>query len=100
MPCWARADCHRRRDGGQPLARLAPADRARAQRLAADTLRGLERADRLLSRQLRKTPPLHVRNILRLGTVELCTGGDAHGVVNALVALAGRHRRHSNLKGW
>jgi 16S rRNA (cytosine967-C5)-methyltransferase len=84
---------------GQPLARLAPADRARAQRLAADTLRGLERADRLLSRQLRKTPPLHVRNILRLGTVELCTGGDAHGVVNALVALAGRHRRHSNLKG-
>src|SRR6056297_2176851 len=81
------------------LDRLDPADRARAGRLANDTLRGIDRADRLLNRHLRKPPPLHVFNILRLGTVELCMGGDAHGVVNDLVALVARHRRYGNLKG-
>ena len=81
------------------LDRLLPPDRARAQRLANDTLRGLDRADRLLSRQLRKPPALHVRNILRLGTVELCMGGDAHGVVHELVGLLGNDRRHAKLKG-
>lgn len=81
------------------LDRLSPPDRARAQRLANDTLRGLDRADRLLSRQLRKPPALHVRNILRLGTVELCMGGDAHGVVHELVGLMGNDRRHAKLKG-
>jgi 16S rRNA (cytosine967-C5)-methyltransferase len=81
------------------LDRLDPADRARAQRLANDTLRGIDRADRLLNRHLRKPPPLHVFNILRLGTVELCMGGDAHGVVNDLVGLVGRHKRYGNLKG-
>ena len=81
------------------LDRLEPADRARAQRLASDTLRGLERADRLLQRHLRKPPPLHVFNILRLDAVELCTGGDAHGVVNDLVGIVGSHKRYGNLKG-
>ena len=81
------------------LDRLSPPDRARAQRLANDTLRGLDRADRLLNRQLRKPPALHVHNILRLGTVELCMGGDAHGVVNELVSLMGNDRRHAKLKG-
>ncbi|WP_397543055.1 transcription antitermination factor NusB [Roseovarius salis] len=85
--------------GGETLAGLPPADRARAQRLAVDTLRGMERTDRLIDRHLRKKPPLHVRNILRLGAHELCTGGDPHGVVNELVALAARHRRHGRLKG-
>ncbi|NDH71697.1 MAG: 16S rRNA methyltransferase, partial [Rhodobacteraceae bacterium] len=32
---------------------LSAPDRARAQRLANDTLRGMERADRLLNRHLR-----------------------------------------------
>ncbi|SLN19583.1 Ribosomal RNA small subunit methyltransferase B [Roseovarius litorisediminis] len=81
------------------LDRLSPADRARAQRLANDTLRGIDRADRLLKRHLRKPPPLPVFNILRLGTVELCMGGDAHGVVNDMVAIAGSHPRYNNLKG-
>ncbi len=84
---------------GGKLDRLDPADRARAQRLANDTLRGLDRADRLLSRHLRKSPALHVHNILRLGTVELCMGGDDHGVVNELVTLIGNDRRHAKLKG-
>ncbi len=84
---------------GGALDRLEPADRARAQRLATDTLRGLERADRLLKRHLRKPPPLHVHNILRLGTVELSMGGDAHGVVNDAVNLIARHKRYGKLKG-
>ncbi|MCM2561845.1 methyltransferase domain-containing protein [Lutimaribacter sp. EGI FJ00015] len=79
--------------------RLDPADRARAQRLTVQTLRGLERADRLLSRHLRKNPPLHVRNILRLATVELCMGGDAHGVVNDAVALTAADRKGQHMKG-
>ncbi|MEO9782271.1 MAG: transcription antitermination factor NusB [Sedimentitalea sp.] len=81
------------------LDRLAPEDRARAQRLALETLRGLERADRLLQKHLRKNPPLMVRNALRLGTVELCRGEAAHGVVNAMVQIVGAHKRHGQLKG-
>jgi 16S rRNA (cytosine967-C5)-methyltransferase len=84
---------------GGALEGLAPADRARAQRLAADTLRGLARADRLLSKHLRKPPPLPVFNVLRAGTVELAQGGEAHGVVNEAVAIIGRHPRHNRLKG-
>ena len=81
------------------LDRLDPPDRARAQRLASDTLRGLERADRLLSRHLRKAPALHVRNVLRLATVELALGGDAHGVVNDAVNIVASNKRHNRLKG-
>lgn len=84
---------------GGALDRLDPPDRARAQRLATQTLRGLERADRLLKRHLRKPPPLYVRNVLRLGTVELCAGADAHGVVNECVALVAAHKRFATLKG-
>ena len=81
------------------LEKLAPEDRARAQRLAVETLRSLERADRILKKHLKKTPPLMVMNALRLGTVELCSGGAAHGVVNAMVAVVSKHRRHGQLKG-
>lgn len=81
------------------LETLAPADRARAQRLASDTLRGLARADRLLSRHMRKVPPLPVLDILRVATVELALGGDAHGVVNEAVGLVGQSPRHAGLRG-
>ncbi|MEL7152956.1 MAG: transcription antitermination factor NusB, partial [Pseudomonadota bacterium] len=84
--------------GSGALDRLPADDRARAQRLATETLRGLERADRLLAKHLRKKPPLTVHNVLRLGTVELCSGGAAHGVVNALVSIVSQHRRYGHLK--
>ncbi|KZY48462.1 16S rRNA methyltransferase [Roseovarius sp. HI0049] len=79
--------------------RLAVQDQAAAQRLATQTLRGLERADRILDRHLRKRLPLNIKNILRLGTVELCLGGDAHGVVNELVALAPPPKGRGNYRG-
>ncbi len=81
------------------LDRLGHEDRARAQRLTLETLRGLERADRLLEGHLRKTPDLTVLNTLRLGTVELCQGEAAHGVVNSMVEIVGRSRKHGRLKG-
>ncbi|WP_293575343.1 transcription antitermination factor NusB [Phaeobacter sp.] len=81
------------------LEKLSPEDRARAQRLAADTLRNLERADRVLQRYLKKAKPLTVQNTLRVGTVELCLGGAAHGVVNDMVDITSGHRRHGKLKG-
>lgn len=73
--------------------RLEPAERAGAQRLALASLRGLEKADRVLKPYLRKMPPLAVRNVLRLATVELCAGGDAHGVVNEAVEHVRRGKR-------
>lgn len=81
------------------LDRLAPEDRARAARLANATLRGMERADRLLQKHLKKYPPLTVRNALRVGTVELCSGEAAHGVVNAYVEIVARNNRLKHLKG-
>ncbi|WP_170396525.1 RsmB/NOP family class I SAM-dependent RNA methyltransferase [Ruegeria arenilitoris] len=81
------------------LDRLAPEDRARAQRLTLQTLRGLERADRLLDNHLNRTPALTVYNALRLGAVELCQGEAAHGVVNSMVEIVGRSRKHGRLKG-
>ncbi|WP_037313637.1 RsmB/NOP family class I SAM-dependent RNA methyltransferase [Ruegeria halocynthiae] len=81
------------------LDRLGPEDRARAQRLTLETLRGLERADRLLDNHLNRTPDLTVHNALRLGAVELCHGEAAHGVVNSMVDIIGRSRKHGRLKG-
>ncbi len=66
---------------------LAPADRARALRLAETVLRHLEPADKLLDKHLRKSPPLTVRNTLRLALVERAQGAPAHGVVNAAVEI-------------
>ncbi|MDO6727647.1 transcription antitermination factor NusB [Cognatishimia sp. 1_MG-2023] len=81
------------------LDKLEPAERATAQRLALDTLRSLERADRLLQKHLKKHPPLSVRNALRIATVELCNGGAAHGIVNSAVEIVGRNKRTATMKG-
>ena len=78
---------------------LPPADRARALRLAATTLRHLEPADRLLDRHLRKAPPLAVRNVLRLAVVELAEGAPAHGVVNAAVEIMRQGKRTAHFAG-
>ena len=70
------------------LAGLAPADRARAQRLALAVLRNIDRADTLLVAHLSKKPRPEVLDVLRLGVVELLEMGEApHGAVNAAVGL-------------
>jgi len=84
---------------GGALDRLSAPDRARAQRLALSVLRNLDRADALIARHVQKAPPMPVRNVLRLGALELAEGAAAHGVVNDLVTLASKSRRHGRLKG-
>ena len=78
---------------------LPAPERARAQRLASETLRGLEKVDRILGKFLTKTPPDPVLNILRIATYELCTGEAAHGVVNDAVNSTARNRKFSKMKG-
>lgn len=78
---------------------LANEDRARVQRLALMTLRGMDRADRMLGPHLKKRPPLKVLNILRLGVVEICMGGAAHGVVNSCVSAARADRATEKMSG-
>ena len=58
---------------------LTPSDRARAQRLATETLRWADRADRMLGPFLRKRPADRVLNALRLGSVGEPGGADPAG---------------------
>lgn len=85
--------------GGGALDHLAAEDRARAQRLATDALRGLDRADRMLKPYLKKAPPLFVQNALRLGTIELVGGEAAYGVVNAYVEIVGSNKHVGSMRG-
>lgn len=78
---------------------LAPAERARAGRLAREVLRRVEPADRALAPFLRRRPPLAVMNALRLGVVEMALGHAAHGVVNAAVTLARESRGGARMAG-
>ncbi|WP_439111870.1 RsmB/NOP family class I SAM-dependent RNA methyltransferase [Lentibacter sp.] len=78
---------------------LDGASKARAMRLANETLRNLERADKLLKSHLRKPPAPYVMNLLRLSTIELAQGGDAHGVVNEAVTLVSKHKKYGAMKG-
>ncbi|MBU2980518.1 methyltransferase domain-containing protein [Lentibacter algarum] len=73
--------------------------KARALRLANETLRNIERADKLLKPHLRKLPAPYVQNMLRLAAVELAQGGDAHGIVNEAVALVSKHKKYGSMKG-
>jgi 16S rRNA (cytosine967-C5)-methyltransferase len=83
-----------------PLSRLAPADRARAQRLALTTLRHVEPADRVLAPHLRRAPPRSVTNVLRLAVSEYAVDGTApHAVVHAAVELVRGGRRTGAFAG-
>lgn len=78
---------------------LAPQDRARAGRLTEEVLRRLDPADRILAPKLRKSPPLGLMNILRLGLVEMALGAAPYGVVNACVAIAQQDRKTRHMSG-
>ena len=86
-------------DGSEFLASLPAPDRARAQRLAVQVIRQLEPIERVLEPRLRKSPPLHIMNILRLAVWERVSGAPAHGVVNGEVDLARHGNRNQHLSG-
>jgi len=68
------------------LTKLPPDDSCAAQRLATDTLRGMEVADRLLRNTSRNNPPLtRAQHALAGRHDELCQGGAVRmgTVVNA-----------------
>jgi 16S rRNA (cytosine967-C5)-methyltransferase len=72
----------------EALAHLEPSGRARAQRLANETLRWSDRADRMLGPFLRRRPPLRTLNALRLGVWEICGESEPpHGPVDAIVGI-------------
>ncbi|WP_299360718.1 transcription antitermination factor NusB [uncultured Paracoccus sp.] len=78
-------------DAAAALDHLPGADRARAQRLAAETLRYRGRAEAVLAPLCPRRPRPEVHDILMLGTTEMLALAEApHGVVNAAVALAQR----------
>jgi 16S rRNA (cytosine967-C5)-methyltransferase len=72
-----------------PESGLDPAEAARATRLVQTVLRHMGPLDKVIAGFVERPPAVPVRMILRLGAAELLVaGGDAHGVVNAAVALA------------
>ena len=87
-------------DQEKRLARLAPADRAAARRLAVETVRQLPAVDALVARFAKKRPPEPVRSALRLGAYEMAgEGAAAHGVANALVAILRKHPKGRHQAG-
>jgi 16S rRNA (cytosine967-C5)-methyltransferase len=79
---------------------LAPDVKARANRLALETLRKVGGADRILIPRLRKPPPPIVRNLLRMAVFELLEeGAAAHGVVNDAVNIIRSGRKASPMGG-
>jgi uncharacterized heparinase superfamily protein len=87
-------------DPAGPMAGLAPPDRARAQTLAATTLRHLGRIDAVLAGLVERPPPLPVRNLLRLLVAELnLAGAPAHAAVDSAVRLARERPKTRHLAG-
>ena len=85
---------------GAPLARLAPAERARAQALALGVLRNLTALDAVLAAFLDRPPPPKAQHALRVAAFELLVeGAPAHGVVNAAVEILRGGRRGGHLAG-
>lgn len=79
---------------------MAPPDKARALRLATETLRLAERADHALKPYIKNAPRDALAWMLRLGVWELVVdGAGAHGVVNDLVGIAGERRGTERGKG-
>jgi len=83
-----------------PLTKLSPQDRARAQSLTLGTLRYLGPIDEILADFLDKPPPPKVQNTLRLATYEMLHDlSPAHGVVNAAVEIVRGSAKAGKLAG-
>jgi 16S rRNA (cytosine967-C5)-methyltransferase len=91
-------DAIAREDG--PISKLAPPDRARAQSLAALTLRHMPRIDAILDGFLEHKPPLRALNALRICAAEIVLDGiPAHGAVNAAVEIVRGSTKTKHLGG-
>lgn len=87
-------------DPAGPMAGLAPPERARAQSLAASTLRHLGRIDAVLAGLVARPPALPARNLLRLMVTELMlAGAPAHAAVDSAVRLAREGAKTRHLAG-
>ncbi len=83
-----------------PLAKLSPAERARAQSLATLVLRNVSRLDAVLDEFLRKSPPLKARNALRVCAAEILLDDiPAHAAVNAAVQILRASQKTTHLSG-
>jgi len=83
-----------------PLRDLPPGGKARAQSLALETLRHLEPIDVVLDQFLQKSPPLKVRNALRLAACEMLIDGIApHAAVDAAVRQVRATRKTAHMAG-
>lgn len=83
-----------------PISKLAPPDRARAQSLAALTLRHMPRIDEILEGFLEHKPPLRALNALRICAAEIVLDGiPAHGAVNAAVEIVRASTKTKHLGG-
>lgn len=88
-------------DPAGPLKDLAGPDRARAQRLALETLRRAQPIDFLLADYIDREPNAEVLAILRLAVTELLERpAEAHGIVSAAVDLARQGRRSAQAAGF
>jgi 16S rRNA (cytosine967-C5)-methyltransferase len=85
---------------GGPLRALTPAERARAQTLAAGILRHLGRIDGVLANFLHRRPPSPALNALRLAVAEIHVDGvPPHAAVDGAVRLARAATRGRQLPG-
>lgn len=83
-----------------PVARLAPAERARAQALAVSVLRHLGRIDAVIAGFVARMPPKHARTALRLAVAELNLDGiPAHAAVDGAVTLVRAHPKGRHVAG-
>ena len=84
-----------------PLNGLSGPDRARAQRLALETLRRAESIDFLLAEYISREPNAQSLAILRLAVTELLERpSEAHGIVSAAVDLAREGRYTAQAAGF
>ena len=87
-------------DSAAVFSGLNGADRARAQRLAVNTLRQLGRIDVVLGEYLKRLPPTIPLNILRLAVFEICAEKTSpYAVVDSAVSLMKKTRKLAKFSG-
>ncbi len=88
-------------DAKSSFARLAPHDRAQAQRHAMLVLRHLDALDDVLAEFMDKSPPMLVRQVLRLCIAEMwLDAAPPYAAIDGAVSLAKTHPRLRGFSGF